>query len=88
VHWLLVTVLVVWVLAVVVWVHKYGGRSYLKLGAFLLLGALVAVVGFLILDLVWWAIGGFAAMLAGMGLVFGFVYWVDRRKIEATQAKL
>ncbi len=87
-RWLLVIVLVVWVAAVVIWVHRYGARSYLKLGAVLLLGAIAAFVGFFLLDLIWWAIGGFAALLAGMGIVFGFVYWVDRRKVEERERSL
>lgn len=83
VRWLLIIALVVWVVAVVGWVHRYGARSYLKLGVVLILGAVVAFVGFLILNLVWWAVGGLAAMLVVLGLIFGLVYVLDRRQVKA-----
>ena len=82
-RWILVIVLVVWLLAVVAWVRANGAPSFLKLAGVLAAGAAIALVGFLLLDLVWWAIGGVAAMLAGMGMVFGVVYWIDRRKVKA-----
>lgn len=82
-RWILVIALVVWVAAVVIWVHRYGARSYLKLAAVLVLGAIVGLVGFLLLDLVWWALGGLAAMLAAIALIFGLIYWLDRRKVKA-----
>ena len=83
VRWLLLIALIVWVVAVVGWVHRYGARSYLKLGVVLLLGAIVAFVGFLILEGVWWAFGGFAAMLVVLGLIFGVIYLLDRRQVKA-----
>ncbi len=82
-RWILIIALVVWVTAVVVWIHRYGARSYLKLAAVLVLGAVVGLVGFLLLGLVWWALGGLAAMLAVIALIFGVIYWLDRRKVEA-----
>lgn len=81
-RWLLVIALVVWVAAVVIWVHRYGARSYLKLAAVLVLGAVAGFVGFLLLDLVWWAFGGLAAMLAVLALIFGLIYVLDRRKVK------
>ena len=83
VRWLLLIALIVWVVAVAGWVHRYGASSYVKLGVVLVLGAVVAFVGFLILDLVWWAFGGLAAMLVVLGLIFGLVYLLDRRQVKA-----
>jgi hypothetical protein len=87
-RWVLVIALVVWFAAVVMWVHRYGARSYLKLAAVLVLGALVALVGFLLLDRVWWAFGGLAAILAGMAMLFGVIYVLDRRKVEAYEREV
>jgi uncharacterized iron-regulated membrane protein len=39
--------------------------------------------GFLLLGRVWWAFGGLAAMLFGIAMIFGVIYWLDRRKVEA-----
>ena len=82
-RWLLVIALVVWFAAVVMWAHRYGVRSYLKLAAVLVLGAIIGLVGFLLLGRVWWAFGALAAMLVGMAMIFGVIYWLDRRKVEA-----
>jgi hypothetical protein len=81
-RWILVIALVVFVAAVVMWVHRYGARSYAKLAGVLLLGAAAGLIGFLLLGLVWWAVGGLAAMLAVMALIFGLVYWLDQRKVK------
>ncbi len=80
---LLIIALIVWVVAVAGWVHQYGGRSYAKLAGLLLLGALVGLAGFLVLGLIWWAVGAFAAMLATIALIFGVIYLLDRRKANA-----
>ena len=82
-RWILVIALVVFVAAVVMWVQRYGARSYVRLGAVLVLGAVAGLVGFLLLDLLWWALGGMAAMLAVMALIFGLIHWLDRRQVKA-----
>jgi hypothetical protein len=83
---LVVIALVVWVVAVIGWARAYGVRSYLKLAGVLALGMVAGVAGFLVLGLVWWALGGFLAMVAVIALIFGVIYWIDRRKVKAFDA--
>ena len=85
-RWILVIGLVVWVAAVVIWAHRYGVRSYVKLAAVLALGAVVGMIGFLLLGLAWWALGAVGALLAAMAVLFGLIYWLDRRRVKDFEA--
>jgi len=85
-RWILVIGLVVWVAAVVIWAHRYGVRSYVKLAAVLALGAVVGMIGFLLLGLAWWALGAVGALLAAMAVLFGLIYWLDQRKVKDFEA--
>ena len=85
-RWILVIGLVVWVAAVVIWAHRYGVRSYVKLAAVLALGAVAGMVGFLLLGLAWWALGAVGALLAAMAVLFGLIYWLDQRKVKDFEA--
>jgi len=81
-RWILVIGLIVWVAAVVIWAHRYGVRSYAKLAGVLALGAVAGMIGFLLLDLAWWALGALGGLLAAIAMIFGLIYWLDRRKVK------